>query len=209
MLKIAEYLKLTPIYNLILPLYHRKQLSDWLRGDKKTFTPHLIKQQIIEEYARKNGIDILVETGTYLGTMVNSMRNLFSSIYTVELDPALYRHCKKRFAKFKHIKVIYGDSRIKLPQLIKRIHKPAIFWLDAHYSSNITAGKNDSSTIIEELTAILGHVIKDHIILIDDAYAFKGTNGFPAISSLRKFLTKVDSKWSLRVKNDIIHIKRK
>ncbi len=209
MTKILEYLKLTPIYDFILPFYHKKQLSDWLPGDKQALTPHLFKQQIIKGYARKNQIEIFVETGTYLGTMVNSMKNVFSSIYTIEFNPKLYRHCKKRFSKLQHIKVIYGDSHKKLPKLMKKIRKPAIFWLDAHYSSNITAGKDEDSAIIEELTAILNHPIKNHIILIDDAYAFRGINGFPSISSLRKFLISADPKWKLQVKNDIIHIKKR
>lgn len=209
MAKILESLKLTPLYNLILPLYHKKQLFDWLRKDKKTFTPHSIKQQVIKEYAKNEQINTFVETGTYLGIMVSSIKNIFDSIYTIELDPRLYRHCKKKFSKFENIKVIYGDSRKKLPQLMKKIRRPAIFWLDAHYSSIITAGKDDKSTIVEELEAILNHDVKNHIILIDDAHAFKGARGFPSIDSLRNLLTNIDPDRELKVKNDIIHIRRK
>lgn len=56
--------------------------------------PHLIKQETVKEYAHKFSIDILIETGTYLGDMVFAMKDVFSQIYSIELDSDLCMKAK-------------------------------------------------------------------------------------------------------------------
>lgn len=182
--KTFERLKLTPLYEIILPIIQRKQLRDWLLRGKKSPTPHLIKQKIIKKYASKYSIKTFVETGTYLGTMVNTTKNIFDRIFTIELDKLLYMRSKKKFAKFKHILVLFGDSAKILPKVLKKIKEPALFWLDAHYSDGITAKGKLNTPVIKEIKSILNHKIKGHIILIDDAPEFNGKNDYPTIKAV-------------------------
>jgi len=42
--------------------------------------PHIIKQKIIRTYAKTFKINILVETGTYLGDMVETIEYVFDYI---------------------------------------------------------------------------------------------------------------------------------
>jgi hypothetical protein len=40
--------------------------------------PHFVKQSVVRKYAKKFRIEVLVETGTYHGAMVEAMRKQLS-----------------------------------------------------------------------------------------------------------------------------------
>ena len=99
-----------------------------------------------------------------------------------------------------------GDSSKVLPELLDKIKKPCLFWLDGHYSGGIT-GKGDLNTpILNELKSIFSHQIKDHVILIDDARCFTGEEDYPTIKALKEFVIKNRPDWVFEVRNDIIRI---
>ena len=122
---------------------------------RKLPVPHLVKQKLIKNLAKEYNIRTFIETGTYLGAMVQAVSNEFEKIYTVELDKKLYRRAKFIFKNNRKIRVILGDSEKKLPVLINKIHSPTIFWLDAHYSRGITSKGKLESPIKAELRCIL------------------------------------------------------
>ena len=196
MSKFIEPLKYTLFYDLFFIVLQILHVSH----------PQFIKQKIIKNYAKKYGLQILIETGTYLGTTVNATKNVFSKVYSIELDRKLYERAKNKFKKFKSIQIIRGDSSIILPQLLKKIDKPCLFWLDAHFSKGITARGRKDTPIWEELTVILNHKIKDHVILIDDADSFTGKNDYPPLSEVKEFILKKDSYSRLKIKDNIIII---
>jgi len=204
--KVIESLKYTYIYDLVFPIVQITQTIKWYVKNKSSSPPHLIKQRIINYYASKYSIKTFIETGTYLGTMVNAHKNTFNKIYTIELDKSLYVHAKKKFAKFKHISVLFGDSANVLPKLLKEIKQPALFWLDAHYSEGITATGNLTTPITKELKSILKHRVKKHIILIDDASLFIGKSNYPTIKKLKAYTFKRYPQVSFKVENNIIQI---
>lgn len=179
---------------------------NWYAGGKQSSTPHLIKQKIVKDYKEKYKVQILVETGTYLGTMVNATKNDFKKIYSIELDKKLYNHARNKFKNYAHIKIMPGDSAKVLPQLLKQIRRPTLFWLDAHFSKGITAKGNKETPIMEELNSIFKHKIKTHIILIDDAQVFSGKNGYPSEKFLKKYVTKKKKNLLYTVKNNIVRI---
>lgn len=168
--------------------------------------PHYFKQKTVIYYAKKYNINTFIETGTYLGDMVNAVRNIFSKIYTIELDAKLYRRAKDRLQQETNIIIYQGDSTIVLPHILNGIDERSLFWLDAHYSSGITAKGNKDTPILEELNCILNHYIKNHIILIDDARMFIGKNDYPTIDELLKFIENKNSKFSCKINDDIIRI---
>lgn len=83
-------------------------LKLWFGNSNKK--EHFIKQKAIKEYALKYNPKILVETGTYLGAMIEAQKDTFNEIYSVEVSKELYRKARTRFRKFKHIKLYQGDS---------------------------------------------------------------------------------------------------
>ena len=81
-----------------------------------------------------------------------------------------------------------------------------MFWLDAHYSSGVTARGVVDSPIAQELETIFSHPAKGHVILIDDAREFTGHGGYPTIEELYEFVLARKPGWRMLVYNDMIRI---
>jgi hypothetical protein len=167
-------------------------------------TPHLYKQRLIQEYRMNYNYSTLVETGTYLGDMVEAQRVYFDEIISVELSATLYRNAKNRFKRAKHITIYEGDSGKVLPFIMKNLNKPAIFWLDGHYSKGITAKGDKECPIFEELDAIFSKKDLPHVLLIDDARCFVGNAEYPTIDALSDFIMTNNDKYQISVERDII-----
>lgn len=124
---LKNIVKKTPIYPYYKRVKKERLRSNWYKTGKPVPPPHFIKQEIVEYYARKFFIDILVETGTYLGGMIDAMKDSFNEIYSIELDSSLYMKAKKRFVNIKNIHIIQGDSSKILPELLASIDQPCLF----------------------------------------------------------------------------------
>jgi len=74
-----------------------------------------------------------------------------------------------------------------LGDVLSRVDKPCLFWLDGHYTAGKYAIRPGRETPIEkELRHIAGHPLKSsHVILIDDARDYTGTGDYPALETLR------------------------
>lgn len=155
--------------------------------------------------SKKDNISILIETGTYLGDMVNAQLKLFKTIYSIELSEDLWKKAVKRFEKNKHVTIIHGDSGKVFINLIPKINAKAIFWLDGHYSAGITAKGEKNCPIYEELNEIFKSRLQ-HILLIDDARCFNGKGDYPTIQRLSEYILSRNSKSKIEIKDDIIRI---
>lgn len=184
----------------------RQILKEWVRSGKPVPPPHFYKQSTIIQLKRKYKINTLVETGTYLGEMVDACRSKFKQIFSIELDKNLAQNAQTRFQQYRHIKILQGDSAIKLPKILDQINGPALFWLDGHYSEGFTAKGDLNTPIMSELKHILAHKIKDHVILIDDARCFTGSDDYPTIMELETFTRINMPLMNFIVADDIIRI---
>ena len=182
----------------------KKQLEEWEKRNYLGPVPHLVKQNTICEYQKMHAINILVETGTYLGDMVEAQKAIFNKIISIELAIDLFERAKKRFKNDQNVIIVQGDSGNLLHKIISDIDEPAIFWLDGHYSAGITAKGDKDCPIFEEIDAILNSKDFNHIILIDDARCFIGEGDYPSIEKLTEFITKKNNKYQVQVKHDII-----
>jgi hypothetical protein len=206
---IKNIIKHTFLYEIISPIWQKIELRSWEKKGKPFPLPRLMKQGLIKEYARRFSIHTLIETGTYLGDMVNATKSDFKEIFSIELDNALWKRAKKRFAGFKHISIIHGSSANVLPKVLSNVTWPCLFWLDAHYSGGITAKDNLDSPIMEELRCILDQPSEDYVILIDDARKFVGQNTYPTLEKVKDLIVKSHPNWVFEVKDDIIRIHKK
>lgn len=163
------------------------------------------KQQTVLKYAQRYQINILIETGTYYGAMVDAVKGEFKQIYSIELGKDLCQAAKLRFRESPEIKIICGDSGIRLKNLLKKIKEPSLFWLDAHYSGGNTAFGSKSTPILDELEHILKSKI-NHIILIDDARMFGYDPAYPTIEQLCDFVYSRKPTLIVTVKDDIIRL---
>ncbi len=112
-----------------------------------------------------------VETGTLGGEAIAMVlrTGLFSEIYSMDIDASFVSQASRRFSDYKNVHVFQGDTGKDLGQIIRKIDKPATFWLDAHTgSTDSLGGKN--CPVLEELEQIKHHPIKTHTILIDDMH---------------------------------------
>lgn len=191
------------IFGKIKVLDHQAQLKEWEKNGRTGPSPHLVKQKLIEEFKNRFNTEILVETGTYLGEMIEAQLNNFIRIYSIELSKRLFRRATTKFNKYPHIRILLGDSGIILKNLMTDIDKPALFWLDGHYSHGITAKGDKECPVKEELATIFKYPLS-HIILIDDARLFNGTNDYPTLEEIKNIIDAYKRKYRMEIQNDII-----
>ena len=162
-----------------------------------------VKFEVIHSLQKKYNIDILVETGTYLGEMVYAQLNHFKEIYSIELNESLYQKAVKRFQTYPQVKLIQGDSGKELIHLTRKIKKRAIFYLDGHFSKGETSKGEKDTPILEEMQAIFQSQIENHILVIDDARLFGAEKHYPTFKELVHFLLKYKPKSKISLKKDM------
>jgi len=160
----------------------RKITAQWIRDDHPLPPPHYVKQMLVTTFALLNKLDTLVETGTYLGDMIEAQRDYFEKIYSIELSPELAERAKERFRQYPHIEIIQGDSGQRLAEVVSRLNGPALFWLDGHYSGGMTAMGSKECPALEEIQAIKASPFS-HTVLIDDHRSFV-QDSYPAVEDL-------------------------
>jgi hypothetical protein len=194
------------IIRRILNIENRTQeVINWEKQGRPVPPPHEIKREAIKEYKKKYKVDTLVETGTFMGHMIEAQMHRFKSIMSVELDKALYLKAKEKFAKAKNVELINGDSGEVIEGIVKNLKSQAIFWLDGHYSAGPTAKGDLNTPIMKELTYVLSSKL-DHIVLIDDARHFVGKDDYPSIPELQSFVKRIRPDYSFEVKDDMIRL---
>jgi hypothetical protein len=195
-----------PLRNWLNKLRQARELTEWEGKGRSGFPPHIIKQRTLREYSERYGLKVLVETGTYYGDMVEAMKCIFDHIYSIELGDDLYRRAKERFKRQKHVEIIHGDSGKELGNVMSKIHQPALFWLDGHYSAGNTAKGDKETPIYEELQYILNARDRGHVIVIDDARCFGTDPAYPSMEALNEVIRSKRMDVDILVKDDSIRI---
>ncbi|MBC7850818.1 MAG: hypothetical protein H7Y31_13840 [Chitinophagaceae bacterium] len=197
-----------------MKLYNRiKNKLNTLLSKEVTAPTYEFKRQRINDMRTKYGINVLVETGTFLGDTVEHFKNLFTRVFSIELADELAAKAQKRFESDSNVRIIQGDSAEVLKTLVDEINQPTLFWLDGHYSSEfymgdqyIKTGRGKKDTPVEEELKLIFKNPLNHIILIDDARLFLGIDDYPSIAEIKSLVRKHKKNYSVKVDNDIIHI---
>ncbi len=184
----------------------RRAFRRWIAAGRPVPPPHLAKQLVIKEYAAAFRTPVFVESGTYLGDMVNAIKDCFEEVYSIELSVEMYREAARRFRRARNVTILQGDSGEVLAELLTRIDRPSLFWLDGHYSAGITARGELETPIVMELGHVLKHTLIDrHVVLIDDARCFTGCGDYPTLNALRE-LALAAGLDSFEVRDDIVRM---
>ncbi len=206
--------KLIPVGNII-PRKNTNILNKIkriVRGSKKIISKFFGSKQpasqqykinTLIEYAERFNTKVLIETGTYLGTTLNAVKHHFKKIHSIELNQKLFEDVKEKFKHYSHIHLVQGDSGEKLKDILSRTNESCLFWLDGHYSGGITSKATLETPIIKGLETIFKHSLR-HIILIDDARCFDGTNDYPTLKEVKDLGLK--NNYTAEVRNDIIRL---
>lgn len=192
------------IYKSVLKSRNKTVIRQWREQGSPLPPPHQVKQEAIRGYAKEYSIGTLVETGTYMGDMVEAQRNNFTQIFSIELSPDLWKKAVERFREAPEVKILQGDSGVVLHKIMAAMDGPAVFWLDGHFSAGVTAKGDKDCPIYEELDAIFSYSKQDHVILIDDARCFVGEGDYPTIEALTKYIQNRDPRYKIRIEDDII-----
>ena len=200
---IKKLIRKTPLYH---PMLHAIEISGWVKDGRPMPPPHVIKQRVLLNYAKRYGLSILVETGTYRGGMVEAMRTRFHRIYSIELSRELYEQAVIRFEGSNNIELFHGDSAVELEHVVNSLNQPALFWLDGHYSGAATARGTSDTPVFEELNQIFSSKQKGHVIIIDDARCFGVNPGYPTIDELIAYVKSLRQDVDIAVDLDSIRI---
>jgi len=128
------------------------------------------KELVIKLKDRYN-LQTFIETGTYQGATAIWASYHFKEVITIERSKEVYEATVSKYGTVSNINFVLGNSRAILKAQIPQLTRPALFWLDAHWSGGETYGENDECPLIEEINTI-SESEYEHFIFIDDARLF-------------------------------------
>lgn len=184
----------------------RQSLRRWEAAGRPAPPPDILKYARIREYAKRHCTPILIETGTFHGDAVFTLRRAFREIHSIELDPRLHARAVADLGHLRHVHLHLGDSSSELARVAGALSSPALFWLDGHFCAGPSARGRKDTPIFEELSYLLARPPGANVVLIDDARLFTGRDGYPALEQLREMVASGRPSASFEVDEDIIRI---
>lgn len=182
------------------------QIARWMQMGCTGVAPPPVKRMILSSYLRRFDLHLFIETGTHLGdTLAYIAHHEDVKSTSIELDDSYYQLAMQRFASYANVSLFKGDSGTVLPELVRNLSAPALFWLDGHYSGGDTARGAFDTPVSAELQAILDSPIKSHVILIDDARCFDNSNSYPHLDAMLN-MVRVNGFYHIEVSADIIRL---
>lgn len=203
---VKEAIKRTILYDWYKARKQQNEYRVWMSSGRLVPPPHFHKRAIVLGYAARFGLTNFVEMGTYQGDMVAVTQHAFTKVYSVELSDTLFLKAATKFSEYGHVRIIPGDSAVRLQEILRELVGPALFWLDGHYSGGITAKGLRETPVLQEVDCILSSVNGNHVILIDDARCFTGEHDYPTLESMREFVLARKPESAFEVVDDIIRI---
>lgn len=134
----------------------------------------------------KEDINILIETGTWLGDGISNALNCgYEKVYSCDIDTNMVKNAKDKF-RDKNVEIFNDNSVVSLEKILSNINERCLIYLDAHVmptgranfefsEHHLDLSKKYNSRvcpIIEELSVISKHKIKEHVLIIDDLHCF-------------------------------------
>lgn len=114
---------------------------------------------------------LFLETGTHYGQTIFACEPHFEKLYTIELDKSIFQNVSSQY-KGDKISFLCGDSALVLKDVLPELNKPAIFFLDGHWSGGGTGKGQKDCPLVEEITDIYNLFQNEGIIIIDDYRLF-------------------------------------
>lgn len=189
--RLPDVARSTLVYDLVEPLYSRLQIRRWERAGRPLPPPSAVKRETLRRYARRYGLNVLLETGTFKADTVRALRRDFRTIYSIEVDATLHQRAKRRCAGQRNAVLLRGDSAVVLPEVVARLESAALCWLDAHFSGGRTGTAQTDTPVLAELRTIMDSRSVGHIVLIDDHREFvTGARDYPSMSEVESLVAE-------------------
>jgi hypothetical protein len=164
-------------------------------------------QHLVLDLAAPAQSHVFIESGTFMGSTTRWASEHFGAVFTIERHAPLFHTHSAALRALGNVTPLLGDSRDYIATLAKGLNEiPAVYWLDAHWSGQGTAGEGDECPLIDELAA-LAQRSRD-VILIDDARLFLCAPPLPHRASdwprLAKVIQALGSHRHVQIVEDVI-----
>jgi hypothetical protein len=174
-------LRRSPLTGWVIDLKEAADYFRWRRANVAGSTCALQKRRAILDLLRAHHLDLIVETGTFLGDTAAFLSRRGFEVVTIEIDAKLAGLARARFDGNKKVRLLEGDSSVLLPRIAGEIRRPALFYLDAHYSGPGTGMGNSETPISAEIEMVLARAPARSVVVIDDARCFGTAPDYPPL----------------------------
>jgi hypothetical protein len=174
----------------------------WRHSNYSSPSPQHVKIRVLKSNSLQNAT--WIETGTYLGDTTLKLAKIARKVISIEPQSELSKFSSNRLKRHKNVEIINSASENCISAILERISGPTCFWLDGHYSGDVTFQGTEVSPISAELAAISNYLTSNKVVvLIDDFRLFvnSAATGYPSQSSLVKWANENSLTWT--VEHDI------
>ncbi len=188
-----------------------REILEWSIAQQPAHPPFVLKVLNLFRCMQDCGLSRFVETGTFHGDTAARMAAFGFDVTTIELSADLHRQARERFAGQPKVDCRHGDSASVLPVVAAALDRPALFWLDGHYSGEGTARGAVETPIREEIAALKAErarrpeLIDRCAIWIDDI-RLAGTGDYPSLSALLDMAADAFPNHHALVVNDALRV---
>ena len=174
----------------------------WRASNYSSPSPQHVKIRVLKSNSLKNAT--WIETGTYLGDTTSKLAKIARRVISIEPQTELSLFASNRLRRHTNVEIINATSESCITDVLKGVSGPTCFWLDGHYSGDITFQGAEVSPISAELSAISRYLTRNKVVvLIDDFRLFvnSATTGYPPQSTLIAWASENNLFWT--VEHDI------
>lgn len=143
----------------------------------------------VREFVEALDLKVFIETGTYRGDTLASVAKDFEALISIELNQELHASASQRFADDTSITLLQGDSTSKLEEAFDLAGgRPALVWLDAHFSGVGTSKGDGNTPILAEIETVLRKASPQDVVMVDDLRCFTSPKeGFEIDAALLEY----------------------
>ena len=175
----------------------------WRIAQYKPPSPQHVKTRILSAHSLHDAI--WIETGTYLGDTTLKLSKIARQVISIEPQTELSEFARKRLNRRKNVNIINETSEDCIAEILGTISGPTCFWLDGHYSGDVTYEGTAISPVADELASISKYLHRGNaiVVFIDDFRLFSNSasSGYPSHLSLVEWA--IENKLNWTVEHDI------
>lgn len=139
----------------------RKMTQDYEKRNLHGFEGDEIMHDRIKKLIEDFDIDLVIESGCYLGGTTRRLSLMCSQVITTEVNLGHFICAQKLLERCTNVSMFFGDTVFLLPEILPIIAQPKniLFFLDDHWL--------DSNPLLAELEIIAHHKLKPVICVHD------------------------------------------
>jgi predicted O-methyltransferase YrrM len=162
------------------------------------FNDQKARQDLFRHLLQTCRPEVIIETGTYLGSSADFMAEYGLPVYSVEADARNYGFAKMRLRKRGNVKLSLGDSRQFIKKFLeaeasKYAGHPLLFYLDAHWGEDLPLFEEIAKIFSSCTQAIV--MIDDFQVPDDDGYGYDDYGVGKALT--REYIAPLVSQFQL------------